>query len=79
LISLKQSIQRLIWRLQWNPDRAGILWVFACAIVATAIFAVVMIRYPSIQQRNAGAGFGPEWDCTTQPKGEPICIKKIGR
>ncbi|MEA2867877.1 MAG: hypothetical protein QOE39_2592, partial [Bradyrhizobium sp.] len=28
---------------------------------------------------NTGTGFGPEWDCTAVPKGEPICIKKLGR
>ena len=67
-----------MWRLQWTPDRAGILWLLASAIVAIAIFAVAL-GYSSIQQRNAGAGFGPDWDCTPQPKGEPICIKKIGR
>jgi hypothetical protein len=78
-MTLKQSIQRLMWRLQWTPDRAGILWLLVSAIVATSIFAVVMIRYPSIRQRNAGAGFGPDWDCTPQPKGEPVCIKKIAR
>jgi hypothetical protein len=76
---LKDSFQGLMWRLRWNPDRAGTLWLLASAIVAIAVFAAVMIHYPSIQQRNAGVGFGPEWDCRPQPKGDPTCIKKIGR
>jgi hypothetical protein len=23
------------------------------------------------------AGFGPDWDCTPMPKGEPFCVKRI--
>jgi hypothetical protein len=49
------------------------------AIIAVAIFAAVVIHYPFLPQRNAGAGFGPDWDCTPQPSGEPTCIKKIDR
>ncbi|HZR87275.1 MAG TPA: hypothetical protein VFB02_10740 [Bradyrhizobium sp.] len=79
MISLKRSIQKLMWRLQWTPDRAGVLWLLVSAIVAIGFFAAVMIRYPYIQQRNASAGFSADWDCTPQPKGEPICIKRIGR
>jgi hypothetical protein len=72
-------MQSLMWRLRWNPDRASSLWLLASAIVIVAVFATVMIQYPAIQQRNAGAGFGSEWDCTPQPKSDPTCIKKIGR
>jgi hypothetical protein len=79
LMRVKRSIQQLIWRLQWTPDRAGTLWLLAATIIAIAIFATVMIYYPFAQQQNAGAGFGPEWDCTPQAKGGPTCIKKIGR
>lgn len=68
-----------MWRLQWNPDRAGTLRLLALAIILIAIFAAVMVYGPFAQQRNAGAGFGPEWECTPQPQGDPICIKKIGR
>jgi len=69
--------QRLIRRLQWSPDRAGIVWMLAAAIVAVAMFAAVVIYHPFLAQRTAGAGFGPDWDCTPHPAGEPTCIKKI--
>jgi len=49
------------------------------AIIAIAIFAAVAVYYPFLPQRNANAGFGPDWDCTPHPSGEPTCIKKIGR
>jgi hypothetical protein len=48
-------------------------------VVTVCLFAFVVIRFPDFQQRRANAGFGPDWDCTIVPKGEPICIKKPGR
>jgi hypothetical protein len=66
-------------RFHWNPDRAGIVWMLVSAVIAVAIFAAVVIYYPFLPQRNAGAGFGPDWDCTPQLSGSPTCIKKIGR
>jgi len=49
------------------------------AMITVAIFAAVVIYYPFLPQRNANAGFGPDWDCTPHPGSEPTCIKKIGR
>lgn len=46
--------------------------------IVVGVFAVIMIYVPDIQQRGANAGFGPDWDCTVQPKGGPTCIKKPG-
>jgi hypothetical protein len=48
------------------------------AVVIVGVFAFVMIRLPDIQQRRANAGFGPDWECTPVPKGDPVCIKKLG-
>ena len=59
-MNLKQSIQKLMGRLQWTPDRAGTLWLLASTIAIIVVFAVVMITFPFAQQQNAGAGFGPE-------------------
>ena len=70
---------RSIRRLCWNPDRAGIAWMMVSVVVAVTIFAAVVVYYPFLPQRNARAGFGSDWDCTPHPRGEPTCIKKIGR
>jgi hypothetical protein len=43
------------------------------------VFASVVIYFPDIQQRKASAGFGPDWDCVTQARGDPVCVKKPGR
>jgi hypothetical protein len=65
--------------LQWNPDRNGIVAaVFGLAIIV-CVFAVVVIYFPDFQQRRANVGFGPDWDCTAEARGEPVCIRKPGR
>ena len=65
--------------LQWTPDRSGILGTIAITIIVVIIFAFLVTYFPNFQQRAAGAGFGADWECTAQPKGDPICIKKPGR
>ena len=52
--------------------------VFA-VIVLVCVFAFAVIYFPDIQRRKAIAGFGSDWDCTAQVRGDPVCIKKPGR
>jgi hypothetical protein len=63
--------------LQWYPTRRDVMGV-VLAVVIVCVFAFVMIRLPDIQQRGANAGFGPDWECTPVPQGDPVCIKKLG-
>jgi hypothetical protein len=65
--------------LQWTPDRNGIVGVVFAFIVLVSVFAFLVTYFPNFQQRSASAGFGPDWECTAQPKGDPVCIKKPGR
>src|SRR3954468_14848453 len=53
---------RSIRRLRWSPDREGVAWTLVLAIIAVTIFAAVVVYYPFLPQRNANAGFGPDWD-----------------
>ena len=48
-------------------------------VAIVIVFALVMIHFPNLQQQRANAGFGPDWDCVVQPKGDPVCTKKLGR
>jgi hypothetical protein len=65
--------------LQWNPDRNGMVGaIFALAVILFG-FAVFVIYFPNYQQQRANAGFGPDWDCVVQAKGDPVCTKKPGR
>jgi hypothetical protein len=65
--------------LQWTPDRNGIVGATLVTIIVVTIFAFLVMHFPDFQQRKANAGFGPDWECTAQPKGDPVCIKKTGR
>jgi hypothetical protein len=65
--------------LQWTPDRNGIVGVGLALIILVSVFALLVIYFPDFQQRRASAGFGADWECTAQPKGDPICIEKPGR
>jgi hypothetical protein len=77
--SLKLCYHSTMKWFQWTPDRNGIVGAIVATIIAVTIFAFLVTYFPNFQQRTAGAGFGPDWECTAQPKGDPICIKKPGR
>lgn len=62
--------------LQWNPDRNGTIRLLLILVAILGIFAAVVIYAPDIQYRSANAGFGPDWQCTPQAQGDPVCIKK---
>jgi len=64
---------------QWNPDRAGIMGAAGLTVAIVIVFALVMIYFPNLQQQRANAGFGPDWDCVVQAKGDPVCTRKPGR
>ena len=64
---------------QWNPDRAGTTGVVSLIVVIVAAIALVAIYFPNLTQQRANAGFGPDWDCVVQARGDPICTKKPGR
>lgn len=65
--------------LRWNPDRNAVLGTCIALIVVVTVFAVVVTFFPNFQQRSANVGFGPDWDCAPQPKGDPVCVKKMDR
>jgi hypothetical protein len=49
------------------------------AIFAAVLIGVVLaiyVLFPMNMQKTT-AGFGPDWECSPQPKGDPVCIKKI--
>jgi len=62
--------------LRWHlgPHKAVI---FTAAIIAAGFAAVWFMLPPSDRLLRANNGFGPDWECTAQPKGEPTCIKKL--
>ncbi|ESX74611.1 hypothetical protein X754_19795 [Mesorhizobium sp. LNJC403B00] len=37
-----------------------------------------MLLFPGLRT-DTNFGFGPEWQCTLMPKGDPICVKLVGK
>ncbi len=64
---------------QWNPDRTGALRTVGMLALFIAAFAAITIFLPNLQRHRAQAGFGPDWDCVAQAKGDPVCIRRVGR
>ena len=59
----------------WILNRQEVLGIlFAVVVLGVTIF--VLLSYPAFR---AATGFGPDWDCTAMPKGDPICVKKPTR
>jgi hypothetical protein len=63
--------------MESRPERHHSLAAYS--IRDLGIFAAVVIYAPDIQYRSANAGFGPDWQCTPQAQGDPVCIKKPAR
>jgi hypothetical protein len=56
------------------PNRGDLLAIaFGVVIVATVVFGLLFRPWNA---RVPASGFGPDWDCTSVPKGEPICVKR---
>lgn len=45
------------------------------AMIIIMIACVYLVRFPSTPLRS-GAGFGSEWDCIPQARGEPVCSQR---
>jgi hypothetical protein len=64
--------------LQWTPERNGIVGVVFALAIIVCVLAVVVVYLPDFQQRRSNAGFGPDWECAAQARGDPVCVKKPG-
>jgi hypothetical protein len=63
---------RLIGRFPRRGDVLSVLFVVALL----CLMGFLYIRFPGFK---GATGFGPDWDCNSVPKGEPICMKKVAR
>jgi hypothetical protein len=58
-----------------NLRRGDVMSVLFVVFVLGVVVVGFYLRPNSLP--NGNNGFGPEWDCTANGRGEPICIKKI--
>jgi hypothetical protein len=69
--------QKMRWP-QWYLRRGDVMSILF-VIVVLCLVAFRLYWFPTIKvATGVVTGFGPDWDCTPVPRGEPICIKKPG-
>ena len=73
---MKSKNLKMRWPYPY-PTRGDVISVvFVIFVLCLVVFCFVW--FPNLPQ-NAGTGFGPDWDCTAVPNGEPICLKRLDR
>jgi hypothetical protein len=60
----------LFWRLRLigRKEIIAVLAVIAVVAVFTALSTI---------PRRPVNSFGPDWDCTPVPQGDPVCVKRV--
>jgi len=58
-----------------RPTRADILGILF-ALLLVGLCAFIAVRIPLFGKPT---GFGPDWDCQSMPKGDPVCTKRLDR
>jgi hypothetical protein len=49
--------------------------ILAVVLIAGVLIFTTLVKIPNLASTR-NDGFGPEWDCTSVGKGDPVCIKK---
>jgi hypothetical protein len=62
--------------MNWRPWKSDLDVKTILIVVIVVGMGAVALRYQLFPRLNPNAGFGPDWDCTMQAKGDPVCIKK---
>jgi hypothetical protein len=66
--------------MRWPyPQRGDVIGLLFVAVILLGVIAVGYYQHTNALSNAGNYGFGPEWDCTANGRGDPICIKKLGR
>ncbi|AZO15722.1 MULTISPECIES: hypothetical protein [unclassified Mesorhizobium] len=63
--------------MNWPYFRRGDVAVILFMAIVLAGIVFVLLFFPQRGQRNFG--FGPEWQCARMEKGDPICVRLVGK
>ncbi len=62
--------------MNWHDLRPGDLkGILLMVAVFAGLAAAMLLGFG----KNTNFGFGPEWQCTPMPKGDPICVRLIAK
>ena len=62
--------------MNWHDLRPGDI---KGILLMVALFGGLVVAMLLGLGKNANFGFGPEWQCTPMPKGDPICVRLIAK
>jgi hypothetical protein len=70
---MQRKPKQLLWPRPL-PSRGEMLAILA-GVVFLVIVLVAMVEFPTLG-RPTNAGFGPDWECTSVPHSEQVCVRK---
>jgi hypothetical protein len=64
---------------RWPPPRRGDILAIALMVAIVAVLLAVGIRKPAVSALDgASRGFGPDMECRSVGRGDPVCVRKPG-
>jgi len=64
---------------RWPPPRRGDMLAIALMVAIAVGLLVVGVRKPAVLSFDgASRGFGPDMECTSVGRGDPVCVRKSG-
>ncbi len=74
------ALFKAIDALRWGERRRFILSLAALVPLAGAAAGAFWLgaQNPRLHFSHS-AGFGPDWECTPMPKGDPVCVRRAAK
>ena len=58
------------------PRRGDVVGIVLGVLLVVLLIALYAVNGPLGLRARANYGFGPEWNCASLGRGEPLCVKK---
>jgi hypothetical protein len=73
-VGWEAGYRRTFGEMNWHDLRPGDI---KGILLMVALFGGLVVAMLLGLGKNTNFGFGPEWQCTPMPKGDPICVRLI--
>ena len=62
--------------MRWIPPSRGDVVGIVLGVLLVLLIVLYAVSGPLGLRTRTNYGFGPEWNCTSLGRGEPLCVKK---